>query len=289
MRAFTRAVWQANRWIVVVGAAKARRAVAVVAGFWIDAVGFFTNEAIGRAIELVVTRWGWLTHTIGAIRAIRAFAWTGTTVGRSTGPFYTFAASVLAAGYRIAVAIVDAAAQVVGVKTFVVRVAKPLAGALLIEITGGRWRVAGAGLSIANLSAGAIAAVVGRVTVIIGEASAFDALLPNRTVIIGCTIRDADSFGAGVIGRSAGVLAVFVSWTVAVIGAWSVFFRLHGLAGAAHANPSIAVIIAHAEAGGVAWVRGLGGIIWVSADGATLTAGTECADQYEAGKFLKVS
>jgi hypothetical protein len=55
--ALARAVWQANRWVVVIRAAEPRWAVPIVAGFWIYAVGFLTNKSVGCTIKLVVTRW----------------------------------------------------------------------------------------------------------------------------------------------------------------------------------------------------------------------------------------
>ena len=54
--ALARAVWQTNRWVVVIRAGVSWRAVAVVARFWVNAVRFFTNKPVRCAIELVIAR-----------------------------------------------------------------------------------------------------------------------------------------------------------------------------------------------------------------------------------------
>ena len=52
--ALARAVWQTNRWVVVICAGVSRRTVSVVTRLWINAVRFFTNKPVGCAIELVI-------------------------------------------------------------------------------------------------------------------------------------------------------------------------------------------------------------------------------------------
>ena len=121
--AFARAVWHANRWVVVVGAGIAGRAIAVVAGVRIYAIGFFTDQAIRRAVELFVTRRGGLADAVGTIRAFWAVPGTGTAIGWATSTVYAFTIPILAASYIITVVVIGASAQVVGIKTFVIGVA----------------------------------------------------------------------------------------------------------------------------------------------------------------------
>ena len=146
-------------------------------------------------------------------------------------------------GHGIAVAIVYASAEVIGVKAFVVGIAEPLAGTLLIEVAGYRWRATRTGLTIANLTAWAIAAVVGRVAVVIGEAAAFDALLAHGAIIIRGAVWNADAFAVGRERRTGRVLAILIGGAIAVIGASSVFFRFYRLTSAAYTDAIFTIII----------------------------------------------
>ena len=146
-------------------------------------------------------------------------------------------------GHGIAVAIVYASAEVIGVKAFVVGIAEPLAGTLLIEVAGYRWRATRTGLTIANLTAWAIAAVVGRVAVVIGEAAAFDALLAHGAIIIRGAVWNADAFAVGREGCTGRVLAILIGGAIAVIGASSVFFRFYRLTSAAYTDAIFTIII----------------------------------------------
>ena len=80
-----------------------------------------------------------MANTVGTIRAVGTISWTRAAVGWATRTIGTFAVAVLAAGYGIAIAIVYTSAKVVGVKTFIVGVAKPFAGALLVKVASYRW------------------------------------------------------------------------------------------------------------------------------------------------------
>ena len=131
----TRAIWQTNRWVVVISAGESRRTVAVVARLRIHTVWLLTNKSVRRAIKLVITRRGWLTNTVGAVRAIGTIARARAAVGRATRTFHAFTVSILTTRDRITVAVVDTSAQVVGVKAFVVGIAEPFTWTLLVEVT----------------------------------------------------------------------------------------------------------------------------------------------------------
>ena len=102
-------------------------------------------------------------------------------------------------------------------------------------------------MSVANLATWAITAIVGWVAVIVGEAATFNALLSNRTFIVGGAVGYTDSFAAGVELCTCGLLAVLVGWAIAVVGAWGIFFRLHRLAGAAYTNAAFTILIVEAD------------------------------------------
>ena len=57
MCALAGAVWQANRWVIVVSTGKSRWAASVVARFGVDAIGFFANETIRCTVELFGAGW----------------------------------------------------------------------------------------------------------------------------------------------------------------------------------------------------------------------------------------
>ena len=95
MGTFTGAIWEADRWVVVISAGESRRTVAVVAGLWIYTVWLLTNKSVRRAIKLVVTRRRWLTNTVGAVRAIGTIARARAAVGRATRTFHAFTVSIL--------------------------------------------------------------------------------------------------------------------------------------------------------------------------------------------------
>ena len=99
-------------------------------------------------------------------------------------------------------------------------------------------------MAIADFAAGAIAAVIGWVTVVIGEAAALDAFLSNRTFIIARTVRYTDSFAVWIERGSCGLLAVLVCGAIAIVGAWGVLFGLNGLTCAANANAVFAIFVA---------------------------------------------
>ena len=134
----TRAIWQTNWGVVVISASESRRTVAVVARIWIHTVWLLTDKSVRRAIELVITRWRRLANTIGTIRASRTISWSGAAVRGATRTISAFTVAILTTGYRVAIAVVDTAAEVVGIKAFVIGIAKPIAGALLIEVAGCR-------------------------------------------------------------------------------------------------------------------------------------------------------
>ena len=106
-------------------------------------------------------------------------------------------------------------------------------------------------MSVANLATWAITAVVGWVAVIVGEAATFNALLPNRTFIVGGAVRYADPLAAGVELGAGGLLAVFIGRAIAVVGARGIFFRLHRLAGTAYTNAVFTILIAEADPGAI--------------------------------------
>ena len=106
-------------------------------------------------------------------------------------------------------------------------------------------------MPVANLPTRAIAAVVGWVTIVVREAATFDALLANRTFIVGGAVGDTDPFAARVELGTGGLLAVLIGWAIAVVRARGIFFRLHGLAGAADTNAAITILIAEADTRGI--------------------------------------
>lgn len=108
--AFSRAIRQAYRWVVVVGAGISWWAVAAVTRLWVRAVGLFTNESVGCAIELVVAWRRWLAHTVGAVRSIGAIAGSAAAVCRPTSTVDAFTVTILAASHPVAVGVVGASA-----------------------------------------------------------------------------------------------------------------------------------------------------------------------------------
>ena len=152
----------------------------------------------------------------------------------------------------------------------------------MIEVTGCRWCATRTGLSVTHLAARTVAAIVGGVTVVVGEAAAFNTLLAYRTFIVGGAIRYTNALGIWVEGRSAGLLAILIGGAVAVIRAGGVFFWLHGLTSAAHTDPIFAIVIVETDAGGFTGIVGISRV-GLGAGGSTLTAGTKCNDQNKAG------
>ena len=72
-------------------------------------------------------------------------------------------------------------------------------------------------MTVTHFAAGAIAAVVGWVTVVVREAASFNAFLTNRAVVVGGAVGHTDAFAVGVKRGPGRILAVFISGTIAVI------------------------------------------------------------------------
>ena len=83
-----------------------------------------------------------MANTVGTIRTVGTISWARAAVGWAARTIGTFAVAVLATGYGIAIAIVYTSAEVVGVKAFIVSVAKPFARTLLVKVASCRWRAA---------------------------------------------------------------------------------------------------------------------------------------------------
>jgi hypothetical protein len=99
-------------------------------------------------------------------------------------------------------------------------------------------------LTIAYFTAWAIAAVVGRVAVVVRKAATIYAFLPHGAVVIGGTVRHADAFARWVISCATWLLTILVCGAIGIVGARRVFYRLFGLACSAHTNSAFTVGIA---------------------------------------------
>lgn len=102
-------------------------------------------------------------------------------------------------------------------------------------------------MSIAYFAPWTIAAVVGRVAVVVGEATTIYAFLPHRAIVVGGAVRDAYSLAVRIVCGATWLLAIFIGRAIRIIGAGCVFDRLFGLTCSAHANAAFAVSIAHAN------------------------------------------
>ena len=132
-------------------------------------------------------------------------------------------------------------------------------------------------MTVTNFPAGAIAAVVGWVAVVVGETTAFNAFLTNGAVVVGGAVGNTNSLAVGIECCSGRVLTVFVRWTIAVVGARGILFGLHRLTGTAYANAIFTIIIVEADAGGITGVCCIRWI-WIRSGGSALAACTQCKD-----------
>ena len=99
-------------------------------------------------------------------------------------------------------------------------------------------------MTIAYFTTWAVAAVIGRITVVVRKAAPVDAFLPNRAVIVGATIWHTNAFARWVISCAAWLLAILVCGAIGIVSARRVFYRLFGLTCSAHANSAFTVGIA---------------------------------------------
>mgnify|MGYP004368624085 CR=1 FL=1 len=83
-----------------------------------------------------------MANTVGTIGSVGTISRTRAAVRWAARTIGTFAVAVLTAGYGITIAIVYTSAEVVGVKAFIVGVAKPFARTLLVKVASCRWCVA---------------------------------------------------------------------------------------------------------------------------------------------------
>ena len=214
-------LWEAAGWIDRFPTNKSRWACSVFARLWIGAIArvFITYQVVRGALLIAVGLVAWrsgLADAACAVLALRTIIRPGTSARGGAGTILAFTVAALTARDSFAVTVLGAVAEVGGVDAGVGGIAQPIAGALLIEVAAGRRSGARSGLGTADFTSGTVAAVIRRVTVVVGVAPAIDALLPDFTVFGTPAGLVTDSLCAGIIGRARRKMAV-LAWLAILI------------------------------------------------------------------------